>query len=477
MDSKTNNCINCGSNDITLDISLGKLKCNHCGATIENIMYNDRPDKEVKESEQNISKGAGSITDENINTVILKCSSCGETFYSSKNTTYPKCIWCGGELSVNQELETTSNIAEILPFTITQKEALRCIKEKFDENYIKKTVPSDIIGKINKDSLIGVYLPYKAIDATYKCDFAGKGEIEADYQSDSDSNRVTYYVDSYDIVRVFDVEAKDIFMENKDENIQDNQTAINNIITSASPFDTNDSLPLEGKYLKNYLAEVITPSNEPDSKEFANKLASVAKHAILSDILFYERGVRWDKTELSDIKADYTYIYLPVWLYLFKTQENNKIEYYYVAVNGRTKEVVNHLPYDKKVVILSSLKPALVVFFTMLLLLCWIPFAFMAEESWIKIIVYLFFFGSVCCIPIIVFFDKYKKSKGYSLGDNNLNENDGKIKTKVNKIEFTDTKGKSFSTGKSTIDSRNDNGDDVRFEQFLDESNVRFIKK
>ena len=458
MNNKIVNCIKCGSNDIALDISLGKLKCNHCGTTIENEIYNDRPDKVIKESEQIISKGAKDIDEEKVNIVILKCSSCGVEFYSAKNDSYPKCNWCGGELSIQQELEKIDNNIEILPFTISKKEALNCIKEKFSEDrFFKRPVPQDVIDKINNDSLIGVYLPYKVIGAKYKCNFEGKGEIKVNLHVSSNDDRPTYTVDSYDIVRNFDIEAKDIFIENKDERIIDKQSAISNIITSSNPYDTNDTKQLEGKYLKNSIAEVITSNQEIDSKELRDKLTNVAKHAILSDILFYDRGVRWDKTELSDIKTEYSYIYLPVWLYLYKKQINNETEYFYVAVNGRTKEVVNHLPYDRKRNIYYALKHALPLLFIEMIAFFWILAAskqYYIGMEWFRNILSLLI---LLAIPTVVFFCELKINKNYILGDNILNENDNKIKTKINKIQFSNNMEKSYSTGGMEIEGINDN--------------------
>ncbi len=483
----SSNCSKCGSNDISLDIAIGKLKCNHCGNIIESKTYDDSVQNNDVQKEQSnvssetiVSSGAKNINDEHVNIVVLNCPKCGESYFSGKNVDYSNCYICGSKLDISGEYENIDNVAMILPFTTSREEVVDLLKK--EKGKMLKYTNKDFKNRFDENNIIGVYLPYIMIDANYHCVFNGQGERKVNINSDD--NSVSYTVDLYDIKREFNIDAQDINLEYKSDVILDNDDAAKNIITAAYPFDTNNSLDLSGKYLKGFLAKMIKPEEVNMDTNLNNRLISVAKYAILDDINFYDRGVRWETTDISLNSANYTYTYLPVWVSIYKGSNNNPDEIYYVAVNGRTKEIVNHIPFNKGAGIKSALSSVLlfdfIVFIIGFLIYLFIRGVSDSMESSINL--GLVFWCLLCLILIIIgnvmiFRGTYKASKDSSLGDNELSENDDLIKTVVNKVDYTDNKIKSFTTSKTEIAGINDNGKKRRQEEWMKNHNVKIIKR
>ncbi len=486
MNNSVTNCPKCASYDISFDISLGKLKCNYCGHIIENKIYDDSnnnvTNNEIQSNDNTynttsveVSVGAGLINDEHVKKILLKCSQCGETYFSGESNNYSKCFLCGSELSICGEYIMEENGAKILPFTVSKEEALASLNTTLKSQF--KFSEKEFKNNFNSNNLYGVYLPYKIINSNYNCNFSGQGEREIDYHRDSDDNGASYTVDLYDVERQFNIDAKGIMLDYKDEHINDTNSVVSNIITAAGPFDINESVDLDGRHLKGYNAQIINHTDLQLDDTLKNKLISVAKYGILNDINMYDRGVRWDKTEIIGNKIDYYYVYLPLWVYIYTKEKNNVKEYYYVAVNGRTKEIVSHVPFNKFAGIKEGIKAALIVM--LVLSLIYVPIVIMYQNT-----EFLSTAGSISAIvvPIVIvafsifaFFHRFKQVRKICNGLNEINENDNLVTKEISKINFSDNKVKTFRTSKSCIKNENDYSDKIRLQKFM--KNVKVIKK
>lgn len=484
------NCPSCASNSISLDIKEGKLKCNHCGHIIEFKKYNKQINDINSLDGDIFHNGTKDLNVDHVNIVTLTCPTCNKMYFTGKSDKYPNCHWCGSALQVGEEYESIDNVADILPFSTTKEEAIGYIKDDLAQReFLKK----DFIKKFNPNDLKGVYLPYLMLKANYKCSFSGEGEREADCESNGD-NGVIYTIMSYNITRTFDIEADHIIMEDKKTTIKNKDTVIKNIISAASPYDYEERKPLEGRYLKDFVAETIDFGNVDINKGLREKLINVAKYAILKDIAYYDRGVRWDQTQIDITSIDISYVYLPLWVYIFKKREKGVEQYFYVALNARTNEVAVHLPLDNDKAMIYALKPAIslsavaaAIIIPIMMITSYTPkvpanstikvYSSSGEGMgiWALLVAGAFLVG--ICITVRA---KYKENVESSLGDHVLGENDADAKCKVKKISFVDVKTRTYRSSSQLsyfIKGMNDNGDEYRDRIYEQSHNIRTIDR
>ena len=93
------------------------------------------------------------------------------------------------------------------------------------------------------------------------------------------------------------------------------------------------------------------------------ELKDVTRHSLNADLKYYDSGVKWEKEELDIKGKQWISAYLPVWLYSY--QDIRKI-LHYVAVNGRTGEVMGSIPMNKKKLFFKALNGFLGLFFSFL---------------------------------------------------------------------------------------------------------------
>ncbi|WP_277031640.1 hypothetical protein [Propionimicrobium lymphophilum] len=74
----------------------------------------------------------------------------------------------------------------------------------------------------------------------------------------------------------------------------------------------------------------------------------MASDQVEKTVDLYDLGVDWLDAELDTTGSRWLAIYLPVWLYTFTEVEKDVRRHYLLAVNGRTKETVGAVPYDRK---------------------------------------------------------------------------------------------------------------------------------
>jgi hypothetical protein len=86
----------------------------------------------------------------------------------------------------------------------------------------------------------------------------------------------------------------------------------------------------------------------------ATQAKDVARFAANDSLQFYDRGVRWDSQDINVKGEKWSSAYLPVWLYSYQEKKGNKSVLHYVAVNGRTKEVMGSVPINMFKLILIS---------------------------------------------------------------------------------------------------------------------------
>jgi hypothetical protein len=69
----------------------------------------------------------------------------------------------------------------------------------------------------------------------------------------------------------------------------------------------------------------------------------------------YDRGVRWEQERIDVHGTRWVSMYLPVWLYSYHQPGSNGGMLHYIAVNGRTGEVMGSVPVQQWKLLLTAL--------------------------------------------------------------------------------------------------------------------------
>ena len=101
-----------------------------------------------------------------------------------------------------------------------------------------------------------------------------------------------------------------------------------NVVSSVSPFDTNNCVPFNANYLNGYTSE----NRELDIIDMKLKISKIA--SIVSDnkmqesiVEEYDREVKLNDSKVDIIGDRWNSAYIPVWLYTY--QEKNGERYHY----------------------------------------------------------------------------------------------------------------------------------------------------
>ncbi len=349
MNNNLNKCRNCGSSDVHFDIKTGKLSCNHCKSIYDTKI--NHVDSSLL-TETVIGEGTLDIIDDDITS--FKCMSCGSAISINTNEELvTKCPWCRNTLTVDMKVKNGAVPDMILPFKISKEEAISDIKEFINKN--KSYTSENFLKSFDEENIVGIYLPYLVVDINAKARLYGQGEKTASMRVKKDD--IVYYTeydaDLFYVKREFDLLIDDIVIETNIDNlnIHDNFST-NNIINAIMPFDIENCVKWNANYVKGYSFEK-RDINITDMKKLVNsKITNIIKNKVNETVKQYDRGVNWKEKFLDYNGEQWLSAYLPVWLYSFK-DINDKT--HFIALNGRTKELVGSLPFEPTKLVLESI--------------------------------------------------------------------------------------------------------------------------
>lgn len=341
-----NKCPQCGATDISLNAKNGLLRCNFC-------RHEFKPEK-VESLEKDITKlegeimgsGAQNIEENSKNVMTLKCSSCGaEVVIDTTEATQARCHWCRNTLSINQQIPNGAIPDVVLPFNITKEDAKKQIEEFVGRR--KFFAHPKFREEFTTENIMGVYLPYMVVDINSHAYYRGQGEHEVRrYTSGSENNKRTYYdADLYNVEREFDLTIDGLTVESSSDKLNKKASdKTNNVINAIMPFDIESSVKWNANYIKGYTSERRDTNIEELRPLVDRQSKDIARFAANESLKNYDRGVRWDKEELTVKGEQWKSAYLPVWLYSYQQIKDNKSVLHYVAVNGRTKKTMGSVP-------------------------------------------------------------------------------------------------------------------------------------
>lgn len=392
-----NKCPNCGSTDINLNITSGKLKCLYCRTEFDPIK-DDKMQSDISQLEGSlIGSGAADISNDDISTITLKCSSCSaEVVIDTNETTQARCHWCRNVLSINSKVPNGAVPDVVLPFKLSKQDARNLIA-----NFVKKRsffANSKFKKEFTTENIMGVYFPYMIVDLNSHAHLTGLAEHEIRrYTIEvNDRSEMRYDAEVYEVGRDFDLRIKGLSVESNSDKLDfNNKSKTTNIINSIMPFDTENCVQWNANYLKGFTSEKRDINVKELRPYVYNQAKDIAKLSVNDSLKQYDRGVSWKQIDLHLLGDQWKAAYLPIWLYSYQEKKNNKSIIHYVAVNARTKETMGSVPINYGKLFLLSFLIELFSIFCMLNVQ-------LEDGSWIFLTPgFIFFF---------IFYFKYRNS-------------------------------------------------------------------
>lgn len=342
-----NRCPRCGATEIQLRASAGTLVCLFCRHEWSEARLDEHIETGNIESLNgtHIGSGAVDIDAELASLLTLKCGGCGaEVVVNIAEQVGSRCHWCRHTLTINEQIPNGAVPDAVLPFSVTHAQAVEEIR-KFAG---KRRMFADraFVQNFTPENVVGVYMPYMVIDARASATVAGFGEVETRrYTRGSGDNKETLYdADVYAVDRHVDFTTDDLTIEASSERATMNSSNTNNIINTILPFDTENAVKWNASYLSGFTSEKRDLDIAHTTPVLDHQLLSIARAQVAPTVSSYDRGVRWERERLEVHGTRWLAMCLPVWLYSYHHEKHGKAMVHYIAVNGRTCEVMGSVP-------------------------------------------------------------------------------------------------------------------------------------
>jgi DNA-directed RNA polymerase subunit RPC12/RpoP len=365
LDDGVNRCPQCGATEIQLRPSAGMLICLFCrhewseARIEETIVEGDLT--ELRGT--TIGSGAADIDTDVDSLITMKCGGCGaEVVVNTAEQMGARCHWCRHVLTINEQVPNGAVPDAVLPFSITHDVAMTKIREFAGKRRL--FADRGFVRDFSPDNVVGVYMPYMVVDGNVSADVAGRGEVETrQYTRGSGDNKETFYdADVYEVHRHIDFTVDDLTIESSAERAHmDASTNTNNVINTILPFDTKNAVQWNASYLTGFTSEKRDRDVAHLHPELEDQLLSIARSQVESSVDRYDRGVRWERERLDVHGTRWVSMYLPVWLYAHYHGEGGKGMLHYIAVNGRTGEVMGSVPVSHPRLLAAALGIGLVI--------------------------------------------------------------------------------------------------------------------
>ena len=350
LDDGQNKCEKCGSTEISINPNSGNLRCHFCRheqvATKAQKFVTDISQLEGEV----IGSGAGDMIADVADQLTFKCSSCAaEVVIDTTQKQQARCHWCRNTLSVNQQIPNGAIPDKVLPFSVKRDAAVAAI-EKFvggRRSFASKTFKAEF----TSENVMGVYLPYMVIDVNSHASFDGEARHVVRTYTEVQGNieRTFQDVDTYRIIRDFDLTVEDLTVEASSEKLKHRSSQrTNNIINAIAPFDTDNSVVWDANFMTGFTSQKRDINVSELAGLVQEKANDIASDVVMTQTMTAKsRGVRWINRDMVFKGKQWRSAYLPVWIYSYQQNRSggrNKI--HYVAVNGRNQKTMGSVPLD-----------------------------------------------------------------------------------------------------------------------------------
>ena len=326
-------CSSCGAPQ-KFSPETGMLTCEFCATqtaidtgmkSVQEYDFNTALSSLNKEKNQAIEKN-------------VTCKKCAASFTLTPYSFSSNCPYCDTPAIIDFIQEITPK--SLLPFTVTQKEALSRFKKWvgsrwFAPNAFKKYLDGD-------QKLIGYYLPFWTYDSDTVSPYQGlRGDI--------------YYVTVTKTIvengRQRQVQVQEarinwtpvsgtVYVSFDDVTVGASQTISRAILESLEPWNTTTLVPFDEKYLSGFEAEEYTIGLDNGFEYAKAKMSSKIKRNIEQDIGGDQQQITSIQTQHNNVT--YKNTLFPVWTASF-TWKNKTYNY---AINGQNGKIVGERPYS-----------------------------------------------------------------------------------------------------------------------------------
>jgi DNA-directed RNA polymerase subunit RPC12/RpoP len=359
LDDGVNRCPRCGATDIQLRPSAGLLICLFCRHEWSEARLDETVDNGDLTQLHGITLGSGaSDIDTGIGSLVtMKCAGCGaEVVVNTDEQMGSRCHWCRHVLTVNEQVPNGAVPDAVLPFKITHDDAMARIREFAGKR--RMFADRGFVREFKPENVVGVYMPYMVVDGNVSADVAGVGEVQTRrYTRGTGDDKETFYdADVYQVERHIDFTVDDLTIESSAERANmDSSVNTNNIINTILPFDTENAVKWNASYLTGFTSEKRDRDVDHLHPILEDQLLSIARSQVVASIDRYDRGVRWERERVDVHGTRWLAMYLPVWLYSHYHEQGGKGMAHYIAVNGRTGEVMGSVPVSHRRLLLGAL--------------------------------------------------------------------------------------------------------------------------
>lgn len=298
----------------------------------ENAKQDTAYNRELKKEPELVQEA-----EEFMETNIYHCCSCGAELMLSGTEASTFCSYCGSSTIVFDRVSKEVRPKWIIPFKLTQEQALRSIKEKFSKgDYIPSKIRALTVDKVH-----AIYMPYWLFDT----DIRRRMEVEVR----SDDGIFRYM--------------RDASCRYKNVTFDAAKRLNNEMSRRLEPFHTEDLVDFDVAYLSGFYADRYDVTKEATKTANLQRCREFLDDAILDScphankmgigsLLNYKKKDVWEKYEIE--KAEYAL--LPAYFVNIKYDTGREL----VIVNGQTGKVVANLPYEKEQIVKKFVKNSLI---------------------------------------------------------------------------------------------------------------------
>lgn len=289
IQTKTNKCVNCGGN-LEFSPSLQMLCCASCKSTIEieKKLFEQKHDYDASFNSNYVTNFRG----------YIKCNNCGATVENDGNNVAVVCPYCQTPLVVDMNGQTFKPDF-IIPFKLDKEQASVSFQNGVKH---KAFLPNAFKKKPEIDKIEAFYFPAFSFDEKTYTEYKGKLETNQTHRTpDGQIHSTTTY---QHISGFKQLEHEDVFVETSSKF---NQAELNCIL----PYNTQEICMYDEKFLMGYSMEKLSASLI-DCKKIADNIVDMRiKRSILSNYSYD----RVSYLELNTTRSEQKFAYgaLPVY--------------------------------------------------------------------------------------------------------------------------------------------------------------------
>lgn len=341
-------CLNCGG-DVIFDPKRAKIVCLSCDwetteETFSKLEGRQEYDRENAESvtmrgwEKEPEPDQTSDEDEFMETHIYHCRSCGAELMLTGTEASTFCSYCGSPTIVFDRVSKEVRPKWIIPFKLTQEQALKSIKKHFAKG---SYIPSKI-RELTVDKVHAIYMPYWLFDTYIRRSMVVETRTH-------DSGTFLY--------------VRDASCHYKNVTLDASKRLHNEMSRRLEPFRTDELVDFDVAYLAGFYADKYDVTKEALKAANVKRCREYLDDAILDSCNYvnkmtigslsnYEKKNVHEEYQIEKVK----YALLPAYFVNLKYDTGREL----VMVNGQTGKVVANLPYEKKQIVKKFLKNFLI---------------------------------------------------------------------------------------------------------------------